>query len=128
MERPDPAVGNAGRLRGLNRKDALRQAQALSELHLSLASEEFWDRWENVAARKADLYQTIGGCNGGPMDLEERAMAVRILDLERRMIALLEGKRKQDAEVLAAHPPDSFLSTVGKPAASQPGRVLRVAC
>lgn len=121
----EQAAGKSGRLRSRNRKRALREALALSELHLMLASQEFWERWETVASRKWELHKIIKNCNKTPMDPEEHDLAAAILDLEQRMVSVLLAKRRQTLEDL--HNPLEPLPA-GKPGSFDSGRVLRVAC
>jgi len=128
-ERPDQAAGNYGRLRSRSLKDVLQEILSLSELHLFVASEELWDRWETVADHKVKLYEIIECSGVFLMDREDRATAARILDLEGRMIALLKGKRKRAVESLQeAIRPNFLLPSAGKSAVSNFGRLLRITC
>lgn len=121
---PGQAAGTGGRLRSRSRKGALREAVALSELHLSLASQELWERWEKVAERKSEIYKIIEVCNKTPMDPDERDLAAAVLDLERRMLSVLVAKRRQTEEDLN----NALAPRPAAKAVSGHGRLLRVAC
>ncbi len=117
-------AGVSGRLHDMRRGEALRRLFELSELHLSLALEELWDRWETVAARKLELQRAVM-CLGGslPLNPQERFTLKRILELENRMISLLKAKRKRIAEEI-----HETMDSAKPAAASKSGRLLRVRC
>jgi hypothetical protein len=118
----DQPAGNTGRLRDMTRKNALRRLFELSELHLWLAFDELWERWEDVATLKSKLYEIISRLGGAPMDSEELKTSARILDLEQRMISVLKAKKKRDGEEIREHMDSE------KPIAPKAGLLLRIRC
>ena len=71
----------------------LRDLLSLSRRHLSLAKEEAWEEWEDVADQKEALYRRLGALCERVYDNGWREMALEIEELERKTKDLLKQKR-----------------------------------
>ncbi len=71
----------------------LRELLSLSRKHLSLAKEEAWEEWEDVADQKEALYDRLGALCDRVSDNGWQEMALEIERLERKTKDLIKQKR-----------------------------------
>ena len=79
----------------MHNKEILRNLVSLSKIHLQLAFEENWGKWEQVANRKEYLYGELEPLKNMPLD-DEYGEAVReIKRLEEQTKEQIDRRKKE---------------------------------